>query len=271
MFYTHGMKKHDSEFTDEYVQSVKQEYDNNGCIKFSGVISRQEALELGTELKELIEDKDNDAQWMGDFINKEERSKTKILDLHDVHNHPDASEAFKGLRRDPRIMARLAILLGGSVDTVVVNHHDKGFVKPGLKGDTYGGTFPKHQDYPFFPHSDDRMLAAIVYLTDITEDMGPVKVFPGSHKNGTLPHQKVEGGEPHLLDTTPFTAEKAVTMTGKAGDMVAFNINMVHESGFNKSLLDRISWLIQVRHGDNQPLIGPYYKLEPFEGEQLWP
>lgn len=255
------MKNHNPDFTDSYIESVKQEYDRNGCVKFEGVIAREEALELGVELKNLIEEKDNNAQWMGDFINNEERSKTKILDLHDVHHY---SENFKDLRRDPRLLTRLAILLGGPV----INHHDKGFVKPGLKGDTYGGKFPPHQDYPFFPHTDDRMLAAILYLTDITEDMGPVKVFPGSHRNGPLPHLRVDGGEPHL-DEASFPPEQAVTMTGKAGDVVAFNINTVHMSGLNKSLMDRVSWLIQVRHEDTVSLF-PQHR-EPDEGERLWP
>lgn len=264
------MKGYNPEFTDSYIESIKQEYDQNGCIKFEGVLSREEALELGAELKELIEDNNNNAQWKGDFINPEERAKTKILDIHDVHLHPSASEAFRGLRRDPRILSRLAILLGGSVDTPVVNHHDKGFVKPGAKGDTHGGKFPKHQDYPFFPHHDDRMLAAIVYMSDITEDMGPVKVYPGSHKGGPIEHTRVEGGEPYLEDDA-YSSDEAVTMAGKAGDMVVFNINTVHESGFNRSLMDRISWLIQVRHADNKPIEGPWYFKEPAEGEQLWP
>jgi ectoine hydroxylase-related dioxygenase (phytanoyl-CoA dioxygenase family) len=250
MFYTHGMKN---------PESIKQEYDRNGCIKFEGVISREEAIQLGVELQSLIEDRDNDAQWKGDFINDEERGKSKILDIHDVHHE---SESFKKLRRDARIMGKLAILLGGPV----VNHHDKGFVKPGVKGDTYGGKFPQHQDYHFFPHSDDMMLAAIIYLSDITEDMGPVKVFPGSHLRGPLPFKKVEGGEPYLDGELPL--EQAVTMTGKAGDMVAFNINTVHMSGPNKSLRDRLSWLIQVRHRDTEPL---YSWREPDEGDLLWP
>jgi hypothetical protein len=68
MLYTHRMKNSNPEFTDEYVESVKQEYDSNGCIKFEGVITREEALELGKELKALIESKPNNAQWKGDFM-----------------------------------------------------------------------------------------------------------------------------------------------------------------------------------------------------------
>ncbi len=264
------MKEHSPAFDDSYIESIKEEYDRNGCIKFEEVIPREEALKLGAELKELIVKRNHNARWKGDFDIKTKLAKTKIFNLHDVHSHPEASKELRELRYDPRIMARFAILLGGTVDTPIDNHHDKGFVKPGARGDTFGGTFPKHQDHPFFPHEDDRILAGILYLSDITEDMGPVKVYPGSHKNGLLEHQRVEGGEPYLLDTTPFTPDRAVTMIGRAGTLVAFHYDMVHESGFNMSEDDRISLLFQVRHRDNLPKIGPYYKVEPYEGEPLW-
>ena len=246
-----------SEFSDSYVESVQEEYNQNGCIKFSEVIPRDKALELGVELHTLIEAENRDVQWDGDFINAEERAKSKVLDMHEVQ---DASENFERLRHDSRILGRLAVLLGGPV----VYHHNKGFVKPGVHGETYGGKFPSHQDYPFFPHYNHNMLAAIIYMTDITEDMGPVKVFPGSHHDG--PRQTTEG-RPYI-NPNEFPPEDAVTMTGKAGDMVAFNVNTVHMSGPNKSLMDRVSWLIQVTHPDSKPLND---HREPYQGEVLWP
>lgn len=244
------------EFSDSYTKSIKEEYDQNGCIKLPGVISHDEALALGVELQALIQSRNTNVQWEGDFISDEERAKSKIFDMHEVH---EESGNFESLRRDPRLLSRLAILLGGPV----IFHHDKGFVKPGARGDTYGGTFPPHQDYPFFPHYDYNMLAAIVYLTDITEDMGPVRVFLGSHRDG--PRQTADG-RPYI-NPDEFRAEDAVVMTGKAGDVVAFNLNTVHMSGANKSPNDRVSWLMQVKHPDSKNLIDA---REPNEGEKLW-
>jgi phytanoyl-CoA hydroxylase len=245
------------EFTSSYTKSLKDEYDQNGCVKMEGVIGHDEALALGQELQQLIEARNVDVQWSGGFVSDEERAKSKIFDMHDLHTQ---SANFEALRHDPRILARLAILLGGPL----VYHHNKGFVKPKANGETYGGKFPPHQDYPFFPHSDDRVLAAIVYMSDITEDMGPVKVFPGSHKNGPL--QTVEGAM--YLDDASYPPENAVTMTGRAGDVIAFNTNTVHMSGPNKSLTDRLSWLIQVRHADTYALTDDHQS--PNQGERIW-
>ena len=251
------MSNQSPDFSALHIKSIQEEYRQNGCIKFPSVISRSEALDLGVELQQLIEARNMDVQWDGDFISEEERANSKILDMHEVH---EVSDNFKALRRDSRLLSRLAILLGGPV----IFHHDKGFVKPGLKDGTYGGKFPPHQDYPFFPHYPYNMLAAIVYLTDIIEDMGPVKVFPGSHQDG--PRQTADG-RPYI-NPDEFLPENAVTMTGRAGDMVAFNLNTVHMSGPNKSNNDRVSWLIQVTHPDAKPLNN---HREPNQGEVLWP
>lgn len=258
MFYTAHMTNSNPEFSDPFVQAAraKQAYDRNGCIKFTQVVPHDEALALGEELQRLIKDRNTDVQWEGDFISAEERAKSRIFDLHEVH---ESSDNFRNLREDPRILGRLAVLLGGPV----IFHHDKGFVKPGVKGDTYGGKFPPHQDYPFFPHYNYNMLAAIVYLTDITDDMGPVKVFPGSHADG--PRQTAEG-RPYI-NPDEFPADQAVTMTGRAGDMVAFNINTVHMSGPNVSPNDRVSWLMQVTHPDSRPITD---HREPHQGDVLW-
>lgn len=250
------MTNSNPEFSDSYAQFVRQDYHRDGYYVFSEVISRDRALELGVELKQLILDRNIDVQWDGEFIDSKERAQSKIFDMHEVH---EVSGNFEALRRDPQILSRLAILLGGPV----VYHHNKGFVKPGAHGDTYGGKFPPHQDYPFFPHYNHNMLAAIVYMTDITEDMGPVKVFPGSHTDG--PRQTAKG-RPYI-NPDEFLPEDAVTMTGKAGDIVAFNLNTVHMSSPNKSLMDRVSWLLQVKHPDAKNLTE--YR-EPNEGEILW-
>jgi phytanoyl-CoA hydroxylase len=244
------------EFSPSSAELMRQEYNRDGYIKFPAVIPHDEALELGVELQQLIKNRNKNVQWDGDFIDDVERAKTKIFDMHEVQVE---SPNFEALRHDPRILGRLAVLLGGPV----IYHHNKGFVKPGVHGDTYGGKFPPHQDYPFFPHYNYNMLATIIYMTDITDDMGPVKIFPGSHADG--PRQTAEG-RPYI-NPDEFPAEDAITMTGKAGDMVAFNINTVHMSGPNKSLTDRVSWLMQVTHPDSKPLNN---HREPYQGERLW-
>ncbi len=64
------------------------------------------------------------------------------------------------------------------------------FIKPPGKG----SPFPLHQDYPYFPHQLTTMGAAIFHFDNAPLEKGCVRVVPGSHKKGPLPHlPKVDG------------------------------------------------------------------------------
>ena len=51
-------------------------------------------------------------------------------------------------------------------------HHTKLHVKPPYKG----SPFPLHQDYEYFPHANDTMLAAVVYLEDYSVENGTIVI-----------------------------------------------------------------------------------------------
>ena len=43
-----------------------------------------------------------------------------------------------------------------------------------------------HQDWPYFPSLNDSMIAGIIHVSDATDEMGCLLVFPGSHKLGRV-------------------------------------------------------------------------------------
>lgn len=119
-------------------------------------------------------------------------------------------------------------------------HHNKFFIKPPATG----APFPLHQDWPFFPHVDDSLLAAIVHLDDATEDKGCVRIMPGSHKMGRLDHVD---GKQWYLPIDDYPVERAVAVPAKAGDVLFFGCLTIHGSGVNTSSEDRTTWLIEFR------------------------
>ena len=88
-----------------------------------------------------------------------------------------------------------------------------------------GAAVEWHQDWAFYPHTNDDMLAVGVILSDIEIDNGPFLVIPGSHKGPTLSHMSngVFGGaiDP---DDPAFDVSKAVALTGKAGSMSVHHV-----------------------------------------------
>ena len=64
----------------------------------------------------------------------------------------------------------------------IILHHTKLFLKP----PKIGAAFPLHQDWSYFPTKKNSMIAAIVHLTESSEDMGCLRVVPESHNLGKI-------------------------------------------------------------------------------------
>lgn len=214
-------------------------YQQQGYQMLKGVLPAAEALALGRELRELIENYNRNATWEGEWLSGEQRERTVLLHLHSPEKY---HAGFGRLLFDRRILDPVAKLIGEDIEL----HHTKGFVKPPEKG----APFPPHQDYPFFPHQDDRMLAMVLYLSRASEAMGCIRVWPGSHKTG--PQQPVPGYK--YLDGADWPPEKALALPGEPGDAVIFNYLTVHDSGPNLSADLRVTILLQLRNVENRPV-----------------
>ena len=115
-----------------------------------------------------------------------------------------------------------------------------------------------HQDWAFYPHSNDTMLAIGLMLEDVDEANGPLQVIPGSHKGPVLSHQNKDNVFCGAIDPEDpdFDFAKAVTLTGKAGDMTVHHVRMLHGSSPNNSDRNRLICFYECRAADAWPLIG---------------
>ncbi len=221
-------------------------YHENGYILVPGVLSAQEAEALRAECHALADrlsvHRGIDATWASARTAVAEAQETKILHCHDVQFQ---SAAFSRLIVDPRMTEIAAQLIGG--DNVQL-HHTKMFIKPPEKG----SPFPMHQDQPFFPHQRHSMIAAIIHFDDAPLEKGCVRVVPGSHKGGPLPHEPE--GSWHL-PFSQYPIEDAVPCPAKAGDMLFFSYLTVHGSGINTSAEARTTLLVQMRDPADPPTL----------------
>jgi phytanoyl-CoA hydroxylase len=165
----------------------------------------------------------------------------ELLHCHNVQFH---SALFSRLIVDPRFTDRVAHLIGPNIQL----HHTKMFIKPPEKG----APFPMHQDYPYFPHELDTMMAAIIHFDDAPLEKGCVRVVPGSHKFGPLEHLR-EGG--HHLPAERFPVAEATPLPARAGDVLLFTYLTIHGSGLNTSSEARTTLLVQMRDPTDHPLV----------------
>lgn len=217
-------------------------YAENGYVLVPGLLTPEEAAMYRKETHDLATrlsaQRSIDATWgsaptMG--------QKTSLLHCHDVQFQ---SAAFARLIVDQRLTGVAADIIGPNVQL----HHTKMFIKPPEKG----SPFPMHQDAPFFPHDRHSMIAVIVHFDDAPLEKGCLRVIPGSHKLGMLPH--LPEGSWHL-DPAEYSVEDAVPLPAKAGDAVFFSYLTIHGSGLNTSDEARTTLLVQMRDPSDPPTI----------------
>lgn len=216
-------------------------FDDNGFLLVKGLLSKEEAASYREGIHSLfkrIDSKNVNATWGS----AGEKGATQLQHCHDVQFY-DAS--FGKLIADERLTGATADLIKSPN---VQLHHTKAFVKPPEKG----SPFPLHQDAPFFPHQRESMIAAIMHFDDAYEKNGCVRVIPGSHKNGILPH--ISEGNYHL-DKEQYPLENAIPTPAEAGDVLFISYLVVHGSGINESDEERTTLLVQMRDPEDLPTV----------------
>ena len=168
---------------------------------------------------------------------------------------------FRDLMRHPRLLAVLQALLGRDVRL-----HGS---KINLKSPRYGSPVEWHQDWAFYPHTNDDLLAVGVMLDDCTSDNGPLLVVPGSHRGPTFDHH-ADGYFCGAIDPAAIPDEiaRAVPLTGRAGSMSFHHVRLVHGSAQNVSSLPRTLLLYEYGAADAWPIMG-VADLAEFDGRLI--
>jgi ectoine hydroxylase-related dioxygenase (phytanoyl-CoA dioxygenase family) len=185
---------------------------------------------------------------------------TDIYDLEDSHtpdnprvrrikaahlHHPE----YGRLTSHKRIIAVLQDLWGPDIrfDTAKLNMKCAGF----------GAPVEWHQDWAFYPHTNDDLAAVGVMFDDMEMENGPLMIIPGSHRGPIYDHHAngifCGAMDPANNDVDYSTA---IPLTGKAGSITVHHVRAVHGSAPNLSDRDRRLLLFQFRTADAWPLLG---------------
>ena len=88
-----------------------------------------------------------------------------------------------------------------------------------------------HQDWAFYPQTNDCMLALSLMLDDCDLENGPLLVIPGSHRGPAWDHH-YEGRFIGAIDpaTADFDESSALALVGPAGSVAIHHVRTVHGS-----------------------------------------
>lgn len=216
---------------------------SDGYYVEKGVFSPVEIAELETDFDRIVEqllagDEAINATWGGPEM--KQLGAEKLVVLH-THNVQQFSARWGRALYHARFLKVATDILGPDV----VLHHTKLFQKPSEEG----APFPVHQDWTYFPTEKDTMIAAVIHVSKATDEMGCLRVYPGSHKLGRIAgtHGQVSS---ELLDQHPLSG--ASPLEAEPGDVVFFHYFTLHGSMPNRSANTRKTVLVQMYAGDDR-------------------
>ena len=154
-------------------QAQIDEYNRVGAIVVPDILSPAEVAEL-RRVTDMFVEKSRAVATHTDIFDLEDThtpAQPRVRRIKAPHLH-DA--AYGALVRHPRIVEVLCDLWGPNVrfDTAKLN----------LKSAGYGAAVEWHQDWAFYPHTNDDLAAVGVMMDDMELANGPLMIIPGSHK-----------------------------------------------------------------------------------------
>jgi len=234
-------------------------YRRDGYIVVPKVLSEAEIAALKAEIDRVLESARgltaNDAVFDLEDSHTAEAPRVRRIKLpHKV------SPKFDALIRSDKLTGLVKPLLGPNLRLQTS--------KLNLKSAGYGAPVEWHQDWAYYPHTNQDVLALGVMLDDFVEDNGPMMVVPGSHRGPILDHHaegRFCGGIDPSRDEIDFS--QAVKLLAPAGSISLHHARLIHGSDINRSGRSRLFMLFEVTAADAWPLCGtasPFTDIEEY-------
>lgn len=239
--------------TDKQIQDYRKE----GFILVPDVLSSDEVRWLRDVTDEFIEKSRSvtDHNDVFDLEDGHSAAQPRVRRIKYPHRH---HQAYAELARHPIVVKVLQDLWGPNVRFQSS--------KLNMKAAGFGSPVEWHQDWAFYPHTNDDLAAEGLMLDDCTPENGPLLVIPGSHRGPIHDHHangRFCGAINPLTCGVDFS--KAVALTGKAGSMTVHHVRTIHGSAPNLSNASRRLLLLMHRAADAWPIFRVPKSIEDFD------
>jgi len=226
------------------MSDIKSSFTDQGYYLAKGLFSPSDVAELERDFDHIVSqllasDEQINARWKGPEVERLGALDTIVLHTHNVQQY---SAVWHRAFLNPKFLDVTEAILGPNI----ILHHTKLFQKPSEKG----APFPMHQDWLYFPTEKDSMMAAVIHVSNATDEMGCFRLYPGSNKLGRLQGSWGQSASEKLLKEYPI--EKSTPIEAGPGDVLFFHYFTVHGSMPNRSSHIRKTVLVQMHAGDDQ-------------------
>ncbi len=233
------------ELTRKLTRAQIDEYHERGYIAVEGVLPDEQVAELQAVTDDFIERSREVTEHTDVFDlepdhTPEEPKLRRLKEPHLVH------EAYDRVMRDEGIVEMSSQLLG----TWAVRTHGS---KLNMKSGEFGSPVEWHQDWAFYPHTNDDVLAVGVAIDDMTRENGCLLAIPGSHRGPILDHNQ-DGAFVGAVTEHDFEPADAEAIEVPAGGVSIHHVRTLHGSLPNASQASRRLLLLMYCAGDAYPI-----------------
>jgi phytanoyl-CoA hydroxylase len=222
---------------------IGRQFARDGYYLARGIFSRSEVRALESEFDRIVDQilakgEEVNARWGGPEMERIGSQDLVVLHTHNVHQY---SAVWAQALFQEKFVQAASEILGPDV----VMHHTKLFQKPSEKG----APFPMHQDWSYFPTVLDSMMAGIIHVSEANDEMGCLRVYPGSHLLGRIENS---GGQSESDIFSKYPLEGATPLEAEPGDVCFFHYCTIHGSLPNRSAKTRKTVLVQLHSGKDK-------------------
>jgi phytanoyl-CoA hydroxylase len=224
-----------------------EQYHEEGYVALEGFVPKATIDEMRRLVDEVVDNAKNvsksDAQY--DLDDTHTQDSPKVRRLKRPYDH---WPFFNDLVRSDLILDAVESLMGPDLR---IWNGKINFKTPGR-----GYAVEWHQDWAFYPHTNDVGLAMGVYMDDATYDNGAMIVLPGSHKLDAFDHHSdgyfCGAMDPEKCPELDFNNFK--TVGGPAGTLTLHHVRLVHGSAPNHTDKERRFFITGYFAGDAWPM-----------------
>ena len=196
-----------------------------------------------------FEDESRDMQVSNDRLELEDGHTSEQPRVRRIRLPHKISDVIRELMYSDFILAPARDLIGPDIRLHTT--------KLNMKSAENGAAIEWHQDYAFYPHTNDDILAIGVIIDDMESENGPLMVYPGSHRGPVYNHHvdDVFAGA-FIPSEVGLNPDDAVELKGPAGSISIHHGRMVHGSAQNTSTRSRRILFYEMMAADAFPIVG---------------
>ena len=222
-------------------------YHEQGWLGVEDVLSRQDVESLRRVTQEFVE-KSRNVTVSDNVFDLEPGHSAAEPRLRRLKEPISAHPLYDQIMRNENIIAIVSQLIGPNIR--------QNGTKLNMKSPGFGSPVEWHQDWAFYPHTNDDLLAVGVCIDDMTLANGCLLVVPGSHRGPVIDHHH-NGAFAGAVTDPDFEPGETVPIEVRAGGISIHHTRTLHASAPNTSAFPRRFMLYQFCAADAWPLLGP--------------